>query len=671
MVATANPHYDTIELVTELHETLLKTTSEKFQVLRVRGAESLSGLYEYNIWIRTFAETPVPLDKLINQPFSLKITPHDHTAIRYISGIAAEVQSYGHELPDALSPWSEHLAKVAPHTQFFELTLTPKIAFAQYGSRRKIWQNKTPSDIVNSILKEQIGLSPSDYQIKVNTPLWTSKDVMPFVVQYDESDFAFLSRLLERFGVFYYFQHGEQNTKIIFSDKESEFSTHSLPWQGQYVTDGTALIRHWRTQVSARGVKAFQLYDYNPELPEKTFDAQAKTQQKAARVYGATQEIYADSACRAENALSQMAESYLSANDNQAQLVNASANSPLVFPGNIYKFTEQHQHANIPAAALKQNHLVISAQIDWNLHDSIVTPHHQGFKLNCHFTALSGSTETFKVKPNLLTPTPKLAGIFRAEVLGKGSTPIDTIEEQGNQTNRFRARLQWDHGTDQDHTCYLWGTPFGNLRDGVNITVSFPDGSPYQIPVFNTIVTDYKTQTANETPDETLFMAASGQTTRGEGYNYLLMDDKTDQQKVQLYTHKDFEKIVELGDADILIKKGNYTIKVEEKNILIEAVKGDISLKCGGDLTLDAKGEIRMTAGKTISLDTVQNIVMDAKNLDITASLAIEQTAGTSWLAKGKTQANLDGGAGVKVSGMAVSIDATTLAAKSSLTNFS
>lgn len=196
------------------------TPWDVFRVVRFRGRESLSSLfrYELTLLLPTGSEPPV---NLVERSCALRIRTQSTPAYRLVHGVATEV---------------EELATV-PEGRTYRLVLEPPWVRARHVKRSRIFLGKTLRDIVESVLQndwrmqkltgslEPVSGSP-EYSPAEDSFVWRIQDasrldddrVRAYCVQYDESDFAFISRLLEEEGIACHYEFDEEKCVLVFSD---------------------------------------------------------------------------------------------------------------------------------------------------------------------------------------------------------------------------------------------------------------------------------------------------------------------------------------------------------------------------------------------------------------------------------------------------------------------
>ena len=127
----------------------------------------------------------------------------------------------------------------------------------------RVFQEKSVKDVITEVLK--------DYKIE---PDWKLEDAsvypkLDYCVQYNETDFDFMHRLLEEVGIYYFFEHEEKSHKIVFIDSMTQHEPHpanaTLKWGRAMTSEPT--IMNWHVQKEVRTAKTM-LTDYDFLAPE-------------------------------------------------------------------------------------------------------------------------------------------------------------------------------------------------------------------------------------------------------------------------------------------------------------------------------------------------------------------------------------------------------------------
>ncbi len=96
----------------------------------------------------------------------------------------------------------------------YRAVLVPSLWRLSLNVQSRIFQDKKVPEIVEEVLKGA-GLAKDDYEFRATAREYPKRE---YVVQYQESDLNFISRLLEHEGIFYFFEQGEEREKVVFGD---------------------------------------------------------------------------------------------------------------------------------------------------------------------------------------------------------------------------------------------------------------------------------------------------------------------------------------------------------------------------------------------------------------------------------------------------------------------
>src|SRR5262249_19632899 len=96
----------------------------------------------------------------------------------------------------------------------YRAEVVPWLWFLTRTSDCRIFQSKSVPDIIQKIFSD-LGFTDFQLQLSGSHPQWD------YCVQYRETDFNFVSRLMEQEGIFYYFKHEQGKHTLVLSDKAS------------------------------------------------------------------------------------------------------------------------------------------------------------------------------------------------------------------------------------------------------------------------------------------------------------------------------------------------------------------------------------------------------------------------------------------------------------------
>lgn len=236
---------------------LILTTPLGKDVLLVtsfRGHESISQLFDFEIEMLAERGTKIPFDQILGQTVTLEMRLLNGDK-RYFNALVKQF-SQGRRDEDFV---------------FYRASLTPKLWLLTKKVRSRIFQHVTVSDILHAVITGMDVI----YEL---TATYFPRD---YCVQYGESDFDFVSRLMEEEGIYYFFKHSDGNHQMVVTDSPSKHPT--VPGQsrviyeedsGEYRTD--MRVTGWeKTQTIRSG--EFTAWDYCFELPDKNLEAIEKT----------------------------------------------------------------------------------------------------------------------------------------------------------------------------------------------------------------------------------------------------------------------------------------------------------------------------------------------------------------------------------------------------------
>jgi len=171
--------------------------ADTFTVVRFKGVESISRPYVYDITLAS-DDPDIDLKAVLSNPATLTITRGGEDFP--IHGRVARF---------------DQMHEVKQHV-FYRAELVPRLWEAGLARGNRLFLDKKVPEVIEQMLK-QAGLTTKDYELKLTKsyPQWE------YICQYQESDLDFLSRWMEREGIFYFFEQTEQGEKMIVADDKS------------------------------------------------------------------------------------------------------------------------------------------------------------------------------------------------------------------------------------------------------------------------------------------------------------------------------------------------------------------------------------------------------------------------------------------------------------------
>ena len=386
----------------------------KFRSLQ--ASEELGRLFEFNVGALSENRT-VDFADLLGTPACVHVELPDGSR-RHFNGIVT----------------SAGVDAAAGRLFGYSLTLRPWLWLLTRRADTRIFQNLALPDILKKVFEPYAG--------EVKFELSASYPSYEYCVQYRETDFNFVSRLMEQEGIYYYFRHAESAHTLVLVDKMSAHEPYPGHADVLYAAshDGmldTDAVTDWRTSHEVQPGKV-TLNDYNFTTPATTLLAESASTRKTAKAqyehYDPPGE-YPDKAAGERYAGLRMEEI-------EARFMRA------VGAGNVRGIAVGHRFTlkEHPRAAENAEHVVVSTRIDASLagyeSGNLQTYFH------CGFSAI-GAGEVFRSQRE--TPKPTVAGPQTAVVVGKAGEEIDT-DEYG----RVKVQFHWDRLGKKDEKSSCW-----------------------------------------------------------------------------------------------------------------------------------------------------------------------------------------------------------------------
>lgn len=532
------------------------------------------------------------------------------------------------------------------------LRVEPAFALLQLGRSTRVWQNMTVPDLVSKLLGEH-NISQVDLQLR------NTYQKREYCIQYRESDFDFISRLLEEEGIYYFFKHQENQHQMVLVDQPAGHpaaKAGSLLWHhhGKILTPGN--IDSWSTRSSLIPGEV-ALSGYNMQKAAEVADNQDSTSK--------TQSVYhlkfTDVTPLAERAqITSKTINAMEAFEANTQLFDATVNAHWLSCGEVFSLTAHptdNDSYRIQALSLEATNNFESKTCNYQ----------------CEIQSLRNSV---KWRPVCTRTPPDIAGVLIAKVVGPASEEIHT-DEYG----RIKIQFPWDTENKNDDTSSCWvrvsqpwtGSKFGFQfipRIGSEVMVSFIQGNP-DFPLVTGSVYNGQNKLPFTLPDEkTESGFATRSTSKGgmEDGHRLSFNDKKGEEKLTITAQKDLLLTVKndvtsevthevkskIGaNRETEITKGNDTLVLKQGSLHITLDKGDMEQKITGNVTTSLNnGNYSLTAtggsgkiktDKTCVIESTQSIELKVGSNKIAISPSGITISGTMIKIEGSGTAELKG----------------------------
>jgi type VI secretion system secreted protein VgrG len=438
----------------------------------------------------------------------------------------------------------------------------------------KIFQNLTVPDIVESIFGE--------HGIKYKRDLAQSYNKREYCVQYDESDFTFISRILEEEGIFYYFEHGEGLHTLVLVDQNSKIKPCPDLEIAKYrlnLTDTAKedLILSLDSEQKV-GPTKFALEDFNFKTPNTDLEANAP----AAHKFGDMElEIYCypgDYETKPEGM--RLVDMRMEEEEVHATEITGSSICKALQGGYHFELKQFYREA------MNDKQYLVTAV--WHSATQAVEEG-ADFDYSNSFACVPLAV---KYRPLRTTHKPVMQGSQTAIVVGPPGEEIYTDEH-----GRIKVQFHWDRvgKKDDKSSCWIrisqpWAGPgWGAIvipRIGHEVVVDFLEGDPDR-PLITGSVYNGVNKTPYPLPDEKTKSTLKSDSSKGSGgFNEIRFEDKKGSEEIFVHGQKDYNTVVENNTTHTTVK--THTIKADE--IFVEGTTRVVIKGANSTIELDAAG---------------------------------------------------------------------------------
>ncbi|ROM93789.1 type VI secretion system tip protein VgrG [Pseudomonas brassicacearum] len=509
---------------------------------------------------------------------------NDGSSLTLTSAVATHVTTTLHN--DALTrPLDALVAEIRQlpadaTAERYQLLLRPWLWWLTLASNNRGFQNLATSDIVTTIFKAH---GFTDFQLKL-TGSYTPRE---YCVQYGETDFAFVSRLLEEEGIFWFFTHEDGKHTLVLGDSNDAFvpipNGPKVSYLGQRM--GERELHGIRSgQVCVQAVAGvYRATDYEFTTPTASLYDQAEAVAGPRSIYEHPGGYNAKA--RGDALTKQRVDGLRS---QEKRFVGESDCRWLV-PGHWFTLA---------------GHDDPTLNIDWVVTAVTHEASHDSYRNR--FEAIPKATP---YRPARLTPKPRMH-TQTALVVGKSGEEIWT-----DQYGRIKLQFPWDRDGKNDESSSCWvrvvlpwsGKGFGMQfvpRIGQEVIVTFIDGDPDRPLVTGCVYNGDNALPYALPANQTQSGIKTNSSKGGGGFNELRFEDKKDAEEVFLQAQKDFkinvlnDTTASVGHDEILTVKNarTRTVKEGDETVTLEKGKRSVTIQTGSD-SLDVKGSRTVKVG--------------------------------------------------------------------------
>ena len=575
------------------------------EVVQIRGTEELSSPFRYELvlFARAAAQEVEPR-ALVSSRATLRIRTLSDPSCRLVHGIVAEAEELGGALDGML----------------YRVVLVPPIVRAAHRKRCRIFLEKTIRQIIDAVLtgdpllarsdgasadagdEHDAGYSPAAevFAWRVSqSPRVDQRYARPYCVQYNESDLAFVSRLLEEEGITYHYEHGAGTCILVLSDADSGRARLSpfaplgdVPGRGVGSMKLGARLRP----------RVVTLDDYNWRNPSLEMRAQASS---TGGVDGLFETTYPGGFVDSPGQGAPLAAALAERNDVEAAYAVGEGTVRLLSAGAL--FSLQH-----PKPRYEGEYLVTRLEVRAE-QQGVLPPGGwtaTGVPFSCRFECARRGGAESHFRPERRTPRPRIHGSQTAVVTAEPSN-TGAVVNVGAEIGCVRVRFPWDKDTTrlakEPSSCWIRvsqmfaGAGQGAVshpRVGVEVIVEYLDGDPDRPIVSGRVYNGANLPPAVAVGQATATTLKSYSVPGGAQYNEIRFEDAAGAEELHFHAGRDMDTVVEMDRQEVIKRDSISTVQqhrwentygdrmtsVTKNNI--ERVKEDERVKVMGNQSL-------------------------------------------------------------------------------------
>jgi type VI secretion system secreted protein VgrG len=558
---------------------------EELTLMSFRGHDHVNNLFEYRV-VAHSGNDNIDFEKLIGTHASVELTTL-LDEIRVFDGIVAEARWDG-------------------NTEFgyrYELVLRPWLWLAGRRRNQRIFHNLSVVEIIRKVLSAYSGLGSPALEVKLSA----SYDPLEYTVQYRESDMDFVVRLMERFGISYYFTHDLGSHTLNLSDDAFDLvavpgETRQFYPMQQVGTDNEEHFWEWRAERRLT-IGAVRLTDYNFKTPNAMMEV--------SRVGGAR---------HAQGDI----ESYDYPNDYLDQTAGktlvATRLKQELGQGQRHRATGNVLSLSAGATVTLKGHAIadsdgpvfvcLSAYHDF-AEQAYTSGQGTGAGQSPYTASYVFMPNSAPLAPEIKTLIPRIEGPQTGMVVGEGEIDCDDY-------GRILVWFPWDRNDEKSMRCRVsqnWaGKGFGGVvipRIGMEVVVEFLNGNP-DYPLVTGCVYNGKNDPPYPLPANKTRSVFKTNSHQAAGFNEIRFEDQGGQEEIFIHAQKDRNEVTlhchteQIGvdwsqgvGSNKSIQVGNNHTETIGVN-MDQMVGSNKSTTVGMNTTLTSGANIMQTAGANI-----------------------------------------------------------------------
>ena len=555
--------------------------SDTLLFYQLHAQEELSRPFEFGLTLLSL-DKAVNLDEVLGKPVCVQVQlPHGRQ--RYFSGYVTRLTQGG----------------IVGRFYRYTATVRPWLWFLTRTADCRIFQEMTVPEILKKVFADH-GTADFAFKLSASYRKWT------YCVQYRETDFNFVSRLMEQEGLCYYFQHQQGRHTMVIGDSTSAH-TPFAGYEDLVYVDPARVLRTDQERIDtwdlAREIQpcVYAQDDYDFERPSAALLTRKNVSRKHAEADYEIFDFPGDYLQKADG--DHYTAVRMDEYSTQFEKVCASTNAKGICVGSTFGLTGQDREDQ------NREYLVVSASHELEYAEYEGLPDHNPAEFRSRFVAMP-TTQQFR--PARTTHKPLVQGPQTAVVVGPSGDEIYT-----DKYGRVKVQFHWDRygKKDENSSCWMrvshpWaGKNWGMIalpRIGQEVIVDFLEGNPDE-PIITGRVYNAEQMPPYALPNNMTQTGTKTRSTKGgdpSNFNEIRFEDKKGSE--QLFIHAEKNQDIEVEHDETHWVGHNQQIAIVENRT--ESVGGNESIHITKDRTESVGGNenIRVTLSQSLSVSQDQ-----------------------------------------------------------------
>ena len=528
----------------------------------------------------------------------------------------------------------------------YKAIIRPTVWFLSYKKDRRIFQEMTVPQIVEKLLKEH-GINSDLFQFNLQSTYVPRE----YCVQFSETDFHFISRLLEEEGIFYFFDHTRESTKIIFGDSTTNYTPVKAGETIAYNTnmgmnpDNYFIQSFKHTARISSGEYAHKDYNFIKPSLDLTSD---KTDPKYShfKQYDFPGKFKENPHGRSLSAI------HLEQQTINRLTTTGRGNNPHFNPGFTHTMTDH------PLESVCKEYLITDV-LHRGQQPQILEEGAPETEKSGYFNEYTAIPSTVTLRPQIQTPKPVAQGIHSAFVTGPPGEEIYT-----DSYGRVKVQFHWDRYGEMNEKSSCWlrvsnslaGKTYGTIftpRIGQEIFVAFLEGDPDRPYIkgrgYNELLPPPYTL-----PDEKTKSTMKTNTSPDSGgFNEIRLEDKKGVEKIFIHGEKNMDTWIANDKRTFVGNESHTVVHLPEKpddnsGKIFTHIQKDTHLLIDNNATLEIKTDHHHQTGTATKIDItgmLSETISGNSAFQVKANHSVEISGDTG--NKAFTQVVVEAGAGI------------------------